>query len=372
MKIITFYLPQFHEVEENNEWWGEGFTEWTNVKRSSAILKSQNFPRVPMDKYYYNLLDKQTVMWQTKLSKDYGIYGFCYFHYWFNGRKILEKPAENLLKWKDITQKFCFAWANVSWARTWKSEFTPATTWVSNDKEGGSELLIEQEYGVEEDWKLHFDYLLNFFKDDRYIKVDNKPMLLIYQVTLIDCSDAMFELWNDLAKKEGFNGIHIVAMNKNIINNKYIEAIAHYEPVNTRNQLPRWHSLKKLVRNKILKPLNSKNMVDDIMEYNKLWEEILKRKPNELIKTYPGAFVGYDDTPRKGNRAVVVKNDTPELFYYYLKKQIKRTKTLFETDILFINAWNEWAESNYLEPDEEHGYGYLEAVKRALDEVGNE
>ena len=151
MKIIAFYLPQYHQTPENDEWWEEGFTEWTNVKRAKAIHKKQIQPKIPLNNNYYDLMDKKVVEWQTDLMHQYGVYGFCYFHYWFTGKKLLYRPAENLLKWKDINQPFCFEWANSTWARTWTAYSKSATTdWVHADKlESGDGVLLEQKYGTE-------------------------------------------------------------------------------------------------------------------------------------------------------------------------------------------------------------------------------
>ncbi len=195
MKIIAYYLPQFHEIEENNKWWGKGFTEWTNIKSAKKLYLKHIQPKKPLNKNYYNLLNKETVEWQTNLAVKYGIYGFCYYHYWFNGRKILEKPAENLLKWKDINQKFCFCWANHSWRKTWN---------------GTNQTLLEQLYGNEKEWKDHFNYLLKFFNDSRYIKIDNKPILILFRSKEIPMLDERIKFYTEEAKKNGFNGIFII------------------------------------------------------------------------------------------------------------------------------------------------------------------
>ena len=165
------YLPQFHEVEENNEWWGNGYTEWTAVKKATPLFHGHKQPKAPFNDNYYNLLDKQTMITQAKLAEEYGIDGFCFYHYYFkNGRKILEKPAENLLKWKDINMPYCFCWANETWARTW-SNISGANAWGSkfeNKKQkAGSGILLEQRYGQEKEWEEHLEYLIPFFKDEK-------------------------------------------------------------------------------------------------------------------------------------------------------------------------------------------------------------
>ena len=189
-KIIALYLPQFHAIPENDKWWGKGFTEWTSVKKAIPLLKNHHQPREPLKGNYYNLLDPEVRQWQADLAQKYGIYGFCYYHYWFNGKKLLEKPAEEILRLGKPSLPFCFSWANESWSRTWYSS--------------KKEVLLKQEYGAEKEWESHFNYLLPFFKDERYIKVDNKPLFLIYKPSLILELDRMISFWEKLAIKEGF------------------------------------------------------------------------------------------------------------------------------------------------------------------------
>lgn len=361
VKLIAFYLPQFHRVKENDEWWGEGFTEWTNVKKAKPFVQGQVQPKIPLNGNYYDLTDKKTVEWQTQLMKYYGLSSFCYFHYWFMGRKLLEKPAENLLEWKDIDQPFCFAWANCTWARTWSA--AKATEWVCNDnKTSGTGILIEQLYGEEKDWREHYEYLSRFFHDERYIKKDNKPVFLIYKLHDIECAKEMFEDWNKWAKEEGFNGIHIVSMNEMPDDNKYVEAVARY---GYYSQYQR-HYAQKVV-NKVLRAFRLKEKEFSLVfDYKKVWQGLLKEEPISNIQTYPGAVVTYDETPRRGNRAVYLKGASPDAFEKYLSKQIVNANTIYHADYIFIDAWNEWGEGNYLEPDEENGYGYLEALKNAI------
>lgn len=364
VKLIAFYLPQYHSIPENDVWWGKGFTEWTNVKKAKPVFKNQTQPKIPLNNNYYNLMDKSTVEWQTGLMREYGIYGFCYFHYWFNGKQLLEKPAENLLKWVDIDQPFCFAWANSTWARTWTVLKEGTTTWVSSDSEKkGNGILLEQTYGTEKNWKEHYNYLRQFFADKRYIKVNNKPMFLIYHLEDIPCAEEMFALWNTLAVQDGFPGIHLVSINELPRNNKYIEAVARYG--NYGNYDPRfWRRVYNGLIYRLKLPFDS---IANILDYETVWKNMIKEAPIEGIKTYLGALVTYDETPRRGRGASFIADSSPELFEKYLKLQIKKAKEVCHTDFIFIDAWNEWGEGNYLEPDVEHQYAYLEAVKNALE-----
>ena len=172
MKVIAFYLPQFHEIAENNEWWGEGFTEWVNVKNAKPLTKNHNQPHVPLNNNYYNLLNDDVKKWQIDLAKEYGIYGFCMYHYWFNGHLLLEKPVEQFLKNKELDFPFCLCWANENWTNVWAAE--------------GNKILISQTYGDQEEWERHFEYFLPFFKDNRYIKEDGCPLLVIYKPDIME------------------------------------------------------------------------------------------------------------------------------------------------------------------------------------------
>ncbi|SEW09195.1 glycoside hydrolase family 99-like domain-containing protein [[Clostridium] fimetarium] len=350
MQILAMYLPQFHNVEENNLWWGEGFTEWTTVKGSKPLFKEHNQPKVPLDQNYYNLLDKETMKWQAELMKQYEVDGICMYHYWFkNGRQILEKPAENLLKWKDIDMPFCFSWANETWARSWsniREKNVWANTFECKEIKIENGILLEQKYGTEEDWKKHFEYLLPFFQDERYIKVDGKPLFLIYQSSLISCIKEMIEFWRKLSKEAGFPGIYIVGANCNGPAEKVVDATLYMEPG----------------RSKELFKQQSGNSVYEI-DYETIWNKILNtRKPT--LKTYLGAFVGYDDTPRRGVEGTVITGTTPQKFAHYLT-ELMAQNTAWGNELVFLNAWNEWGEGMYLEPDQKHEYEYLEAIPYA-------
>lgn len=345
MKIIAMYLPQFHEVKENSRWWGEGFTEWTTVKNASPLYEGHMQPIHPYNGNYYNLLDKQTMEWQSALMKQYGIDGICMYHYWFqNGRQILEKPAENLLLWKDIDIPFCFSWANETWARTWhrgKNENAWARGYEKKDdiRDGG--ILLAQKYGNRQDWEKHFYYLLPFFRDDRYIKVDGKPVFVFYKVSLIPCFENMVDCWRELASKEGLSGLHLIGNAcKEGSRLSLDEELAH-EPTTAMRFCRLKESYAKMV------------------DYDEIWEQILREEPDKN-KTF-GGFVGYDTTPRHGSEGIIIAGATPEKFKNYFTRLLVKNE-LAGSVFTFINAWNEWGEGMYLEPDEEHIYQYLEAV----------
>ena len=360
MKIIAFYLPQFHTIPENDQWWGKGFTEWTNVKKSKPLFKGHIQPEIPLNNNYYNLLDSKTQEWQASLARQFGIDGFCYYHYWFDGKLLLEKPMENMLINKNIEMPFCVCWANESWARTWDG----------ND----NDLLIRQNYSVDHnDWKEHFGYLLKFFKDNRYIKYNNKPLMIIYKPQLFKQCSEMMRYWDNLAIENGFDGIywgfqHRSAFESDLSDCNFDFRI-EFEPFYTVQEIEKennarfglFYSLYK----KIMLFIWKIRKMPILFDYDKIWHAILSRKPqgNDVC---PGAFTAWDNTPRRGKKGTVFVGASPNKFKSYFAEQLERAKTVYHSDFLFINAWNEWAEGAHLEPDENNGYGYLESVKEAL------
>ena len=340
-KIIAYYLPQFHEIEENNRAWGKGFTEWDNVKKAVPLFEGHNQPREPLNDNYYNLLDIDTIQWQVNLAKKYGIYGFCFYHYWFrDGKHVLEKPAELLLGHKEVDIQFCFSWANEPWTKTW------------HGAAGEKEVLIEQRYGKEEQWKEHFEYLLPFFKDRRYVKIDNKPVMLIYQINKIGCFNKMIDCWNLLAEKSGFSGVYIVDMltsDGKIARNKRVSASVDFEPGKSKR--------KKMIEDECL----------NIQDYDEACQRTLSQEHSE--NEWRCMFVNYDDTPRRHEKGIVYQGSTPQKFGKYLQATLVKSKNE-KSRYVFINAWNEWGEGNYLEPDKKYGYEYLLEYYPIASEIG--
>lgn len=363
MKVIAMYLPQFHRLRENDEWWGEGFTEWTAVKAAEPLFEGHDQPRVPLNDNYYDLLDKETMKWQSGLMKKYSIYGMCFYHYWFkDGRKILEKPAENLLKWNDIDMPFCFSWANEPWTRTW-SKLNYKNVWSSKFENAAEEktfksgVLLEQNYGEEKEWEEHFDYLLPFFQDSRYIKIENKPVFIFYRPLSIPCLERMVEYWRKLAEEAGFKGIYCIGTN--ILGNKSLNAVLIQEPQYT------------MLRNFDKKYGTVDRNIEKYIDGKELWKLILKRQNRTDEKMYFGGFSGYDDTPRRGVSGTVVDNLDVNEFYSNLVQLLYKNEQC-GSEITFINAWNEWGEGMYLEPDTKNGYKYLETVQRAMENYRTE
>lgn len=352
-KVIAMYLPQFHRVIENDKWWGEGYTEWTAVKQAVSLFEGHYQPRKPLNDNYYDLMDKNVMIEQSKLMKQYNVHGFCFYHYWFkDGRMILEKPAENLIKWTDIDIPFCFSWANESWVRTW-SALNNENSWAckyeksKQDDENETGILLEQRYGGKEDWKKHFYYLLPFFKDARYIKIDEKPVFLFYKPDVISCLKDMIDYWKELARIEGLNGIYFIGTNT--LKKDNFAAILRQEP----------QRIMKFVKSEY-------NNGVRCFQYDDLWEGIINDKIEDKSKIFLCGIVDYDDTPRRGNAGIAIKNVSPQQFKKNFSKLLKKSE-LYGNEYVFLNAWNEWGEGMYLEPDEKWGTRYLEAIKEATE-----
>lgn len=357
VKIIAMYLPQFYETEDNNKWWGKGFTDWVSAQNAKSLFEGHYQPHIPLNNNYYNLLNKQTMLEQQKLMAEFGIDGMCFYHYWFkDGRQTLEKPAENLLAWTDIDMPFCFSWANESWTRTW-SNLDAKNVWVQigESKEeminNPSGILLEQDYGNEDDWIKHFQYLKPFFCDSRYIKVDNKPIFMIYRPNIMTCFEQMRHVWDKMAKECGFDGIYFIACNS--LDTVGYDKVLIHEPQYTITEMRRPQYS------------NDKN-VCAYYKYEEIWNRIISRQFSMNNIAY-GGFVGYDDTPRRSRAGTVIDGASPEVFKKYLSQLLKKNE-LKGNDLVFINAWNEWGEGMHLEPDAVYKYDFLQALREAKNE----
>jgi lipopolysaccharide biosynthesis protein len=358
-KVIAFHLPQFHRIPENDLWWGEGFTEWTNVKKARPLYRGHYQPRVPAQGRYYDLLDPEIQNWQAELARNHGVYGFCYYHYWFNGKRLLERPVESLLERGKPEFPFCLAWANEPWTRAWDG--------------GDREILMAQTYGGPPEWRRHIEYLLSAFKDPRYIRVHGKPMLLIYRSSSIHQLQPMLNVWNEEARKAGIPGIHLVGMATQFGTDSRMhlfDAFADFEPLLTiirylrRTTRRNERLLSKLTRLS-WRLFGRAGRTPVSYDYSTVWRAIEKR--DIFPHHYPGAFVDWDNSPRRGvYNSLVMRNFSKEAFALGIEAQIRKARRA-EVDFLFINAWNEWAEGTYLEPDEARGLFFLEAIRKALD-----
>jgi len=363
LRTLAFYLPQFHAVDINDKWYGLGYTEWTAVKNAKSLYPGHYQPDEPLNDNYYDLLKKDTMVWQANLAKQYGVSGFCFYHYYFkDGRKVLEKPAENLLQWQDIDMPFCFDWANESWARKW-GKFKPGVSvnvWnkvVDLDAVQGpkEEIILEQAYGEADDWQKHFAYLLPFFQDKRYIKKDGKPVFIFHRPEEIPCLQEMTDLWNDLAKQAGLPGVFFIGT----MLNPYTPC-----PVCLDARILHFHHTAQYF---VTDRSQQGGLPSD--DYGLLCDAAVAYN-TDLADGRPSFYcigTGFDNTPRWGTKGYVITDPSAKKFCSTLKKMmgISNDRGL---EFLFLNAWNEWGEGMHLEPSKKDGFAYLEAVKEATDE----
>lgn len=364
-KILAMYLPQFHETPENNQFWGEGFTDWVSVKNAEKAFEAHEQPKVPLNKNYYDLTNCNTLKWQASLARKYNLDGFCIYHYWFkNNKKVLYKPAEILLSNKDIDINFCFSWDNTSWIRTWsKLEGNAWAPLYEVDKFNKNKYLLELDYGDIPEWQKHFEYLLPFFKDKRYVKIDGKPVFSFFSTNNKTILTKMGEYWDKLAINNGFPGLFLISRCDPIIRKKLFDSEFIYQPITTGWQ--RKTVIQKKINNLFKTKTKCKGPI--LYNYDKIWKKILlESKLRAKHKIILGGFVNYDDTPRRGNNGCLILDGTPEKFKTYFNELYKICLN-YNKEIVFLTAWNEWGEGAYLEPDEKNGYKYLQAVKAVVE-----
>jgi len=350
-RIIAFYLPQFHPIPENDEWWEKGFTEWTNVVKARPLFKGHYQPRIPADLGYYDLRISEVREAQARLAKDHDIEGFCYWHYWFgNGKRLLERPFNEVLKSGKPEFPFCLGWANETWQGF-------------NFGERGRNILIEQKYPGDEDIIAHFHEVLPALLDNRYIKVDGKPLFYIYKPSQLLNPARFIEIWQNLAIKNGLNELFFVCqtLDLNLINQYYDYG---FNAVNTNRfaYLFANRGIWSKIKRRIFFQPNIFLYKDIIKTFGG------KEDANESI--FPTVIPNWDHTPRSGKKGSIFHKSTPELFKKHLEDTLETIKHKNpEYKIIFLKSWNEWAEGNYMEPDLRYGRKYLEAIK---DVVGDE
>lgn len=369
-KVVAFYLPQYHPIPENDKAYGKNFTEWVNVKKALPLFENHNQPRIPLENNYYSLLDENTMIEQSKLAKSYGIYGFCYYHYWFkNGKKLLEKPLEMMLNTKEIDIPFMLCWANENWTKRWDG--------------GNNEIIVEQDYGDYDDLINHIDYLCRFFRDKRYIKIDDKPVLVIYKPEIIPNLKKIVDIIKKRVIENGLPGIVLISQYPDYYfsnrNNDYFDYHIQFQPkfiqdyeIEEKNLIRRKikhfmlsHNMNQIYQVLLKKYQSKKKKALIHRDYCEDWKKIIDFQVTDE-KLMAGAFVDWDNTPRNKN-GLVYDNANPQLFERFFSSLVKKVNEEYSTEFIFINAWNEWAEGAYLEADEKNQYGYLEAIKRVLN-----
>lgn len=367
IRIIAINLPQFHPFKENDEWWGKGFTEWTNVVKACPRFKGHYQPHIPSDTGFYDLRLPEARQMQADMAKEYGIYGFCYYHYWFNGKQLMDRPVNEILKSGKPDFPFMLCWANENWTRNWDG--------LNN------EVLIEQKYSDEDDL-MHIRWLCeNVFSDKRYIRIDGKPVFAIYRIDLFPNIGKTISIWRKIAKVEYGMDLYIINAEfpgspKGVaVLNQGLNASFDFKPLGWAKYikpLPKNRFVRGFINHvpglRLIKPI--KNYVDRLPILYSYRDYIKKIADLPLpdYKCYPCVSPNWDNSPRRANkRFYAFVDSTPALFGEWLADILSRfTPYSKDENFVFINAWNEWAEGNYLEPDQRWGRGYLEEMKKAI------
>ncbi len=376
-RVIAYYLPQYHPIPENDDWWGKGFTEWTNVAKAKPLFRGHVQPRIPTELGFYDLRMPEVREQQALLAREAGIEGFCYWHYWFgNGKQLLERPFNEVLNSGKPDFPFCLGWAN----HTWSSK-----TWTKGKHKGTPSILVEQKYLGEEDYKEHFFSVLKAFKDKRYITVDRKPLFLIYDPLNFKDIKTFIGCWRKLAEENGLEGIHFVGIahsasfrkdknskynlfkaNTASENYKYVLDLG-FDAVNSHGMgragilaqgiLKTYLTafIKRVLHVKIVDKVKQADINKNLFCAEDTWENV-----------YPTVVPNFDRTPRTDLDKIFI-NSTPDVFYNSVKECVNLiSKKSEEHRIIFVKSWNEWGEGNYMEPDLQYGRGYIEAMKKAL------
>ena len=369
-RVIAFYLPQFHPIPENDEWWGPGFTEWTNVAKAKPMFRGHRQPRLPADLGFYDLRVPEAREKQAELARRAGVEGFCYWHYWWgHGKRIIERPFEEVRDSGKPDFPFCLAWANQSWTGIWHGN-------------PGS-VLMKQEYPGRADHELHFKWARKAFEDPRYLQVDGKPIFVIFAPHDLPSTEEFAEIWRELAAKAGYPGIYLVA-----ISNRYAAGVDRYHgsilaPFDAVTLLSPQDYLESVARTTKRSDLRRRwkelNFGSKLNAYKPAsWRRPTRLQYRDVVahaledlpsgeRFLPCVLPGWDNTPRSAHRGVVYEGETPELFREYLRKAVSRVAA-YSADhrIVFLKAWNEWAEGNYVEPDSVNGHAYLNVIRSVV------
>ena len=381
-RVIAYYLPQFHPVPENDKYWGKGFTEWTNVASAKPLFRGHYQPRIPSDLGFYDLRLPQVREEQAQMAREAGIEGFCYWHYWFGGGKmLLEKPFEEVLSTGKPDFPFCFCWANHTWStKGWR-------------KDAEVKVIAEQTYPGDEDYISHFNYCLPAFKDRRYITVDGKPLFCIFDPYRFKDVKHFIEVWRNLAVNNGLRGIYFVALsNSTSTMRRDIEGnISRVLPdlnssADVYNDLMAlgfdginsWGKSRAemLSKGSFLHVLNIflHRHIKFLPSYKYNYPKVLSKKnyyapEDSWDNVYPTIIPGWDRSPRVGKAEGIYINATPDNFQKHVEDAVEIVdKRAFEHKLIFLRAWNEWGEGNYVEPDRKYGHGFLDAIRKAISD----
>lgn len=359
MRTLAFHLPQFHPIPENDAWWGKGFTEWTNVTRARPYVAGHYQPHLPADLGFYDLRLAEARAAQAELARAYGVHGFVYYHYWFTGNQVLERPVKEILSAGEPDFPFCLCWANEDWTRAW---------------DGHSGLrLLHQDYSIEDDLA-HIRHLMPYLADRRYIRVDGRPLLLVYRTDSMPEPARTAERWRNEAIKAGVGDLYLAQVEsfRNDVDPGSIgfDAAIEFAP-DWRKTKPREFGRKHRLAAKL--GLFSKGWLDHRWaDYNELVASMMA-KPDPGFRRIRCITPGFDNSARRKKDATIFLNSSPEAYGNWLEHTIRAELALAnpaDQQLVFVNAWNEWAEGNHLEPDQRWGRAYLQAHKEALMRCG--
>jgi lipopolysaccharide biosynthesis protein len=361
-RLIAFYLPQFHPIPENDEWWGPGFTEWTNVAKARPLFRGHEQPKIPGELGFYDLRLPETRIAQARLAQEHGIEGFCYWHYWFAGRRIIERPFNEVLESRQPNFPFCLAWANETWSGIWHGR--------------PKQILIEQTYPGESDYAAHFKAVLPALLDDRYIRVNGKPLFIVLRPDKLPDARLFTGVWRRLAEQAGLPGLHLLGCARGAekteeygFDGQMSRGFPSATPTSALEQiiLRKTGRTFQQLRTAAAFKLRLGNPGPRVVSYEKVFRDAYTGELNG--DTYPVVYSCWDNTPRSARRGYVLRGSTPEHFANFLTQAIGQVESRPSEDrIVFIKSWNEWAEGNYLEPDVKWGRGYLNAVRQVVDQ----
>lgn len=367
IRFIAIYFPQFHAIPENDRWWGAGFTDWVNVERARPLYPDHHQPRVPAGGRY-DQSDARVIRRQVEMAREYGLSGFCHYHYWFEGKQLLETPTNLFLDMKDLDFPFCLSWANETWSRRW-------------DGQEHHVLQLQTHTPSLAAWERHFQYLIKAWSDPRAIKIDGKPIFFIYRPDKIEKAGEMFDYWQTRARQYGVDGLYFVAVSQYKTPDwetlRHYDAVFRFQPAVATVTLaeanpPFYRRHFSRLRALIPRPLaiRLQAAIDRmhqprILDYDDVWQKIIEQPVDRAITTLEGAYVDWDNTARYGKRATIYRGARPERFQHWLERLADKVRANQrpEEQLILINAWNEWAESAYLEPDTRWGDRYLQAVR---------
>lgn len=349
-RAIAFYLPQYHPIPENSEWWGPGFTEWTNAARARPLFRGHSQPHLPADLGFYDLRLPEAREAQSALALEYGLEAFCYWHYWFGaGSRILERPFSEVVSRGEPSISFCLGWANQSWTGIWHA--------------AENRILKKQTYPGPEDDQAHFDSIVSAFRDDRYLQVDGKPVFYVFRPEELPDARAFVDRWQTMARAAGLDGLYLVAEVSDLLGRgqRYTTTASDGFDAGVYVRLPAQRERADVLRMRVRRKLGGPETYPYSTDPS-IWDPV---RADPVLQ--PSVYPNWDNTPRSGARGLALTGSSPDGFARNLEHAVETLRGRPDEErLLWIKSWNEWAEGNYLEPDLEYGRAWLESLKRGL------